>query len=117
MKVARWPPKTILANPNSARPSLSTKASIARTGLSWYIQSSRYSGNTVACPRSVPSTKRFIRSPANYAGIITPESPHPTAFSHSQGQERRFGPRPPTVRSSFNCMHRAALPRTAGRCQ
>src|SRR6516225_6087161 len=40
--------------------SSSTKTSIARTGLSSQIQSSRHSGNTVLCPRSVPSTKRLI---------------------------------------------------------
>src|SRR6478752_1460409 len=34
----------------------------------------RHSGNSVLCPRSVPSTKRLIRSPANGAGIISRES-------------------------------------------
>src|SRR5215510_2178911 len=33
-------------------------------GLFSSIQSSRHSGNSVLCPRSVPSMKRFIRSPA-----------------------------------------------------
>src|SRR5262249_9001776 len=42
--------------------SLSTKASITRTGLSSSTQSSRHSGNSVAWPRSIPSTKRLIRS-------------------------------------------------------
>jgi hypothetical protein len=34
------------------------------------MKSSRHSGNSVDCPRSTPSTKRFIRSPANRAGIL-----------------------------------------------
>ena len=50
-------------NPSSARSSPSTKTSITRTGLSSPIQSSRHSGSSVLCPRSVPSTNRFIRSP------------------------------------------------------
>ena len=33
------------------------------TGLFSSIQSSRHSGNSVLCPRSAPSMKRFIRSP------------------------------------------------------
>jgi hypothetical protein len=33
----------------------------------------------------------------------------------SQGQKRRFGPRPPTVCLSFHCRHHPALPRTAAR--
>ena len=41
---------------------VSTKTSITRTGLSSSIQSSKHSGNSVLCPRSVPSTKRLIRS-------------------------------------------------------
>jgi hypothetical protein len=40
--------------------SSSTNTSITRTGLSSSIQSSRHSGNNVDCPRSTPSTKRFI---------------------------------------------------------
>ena len=40
----------------------------ARTGLFSSIQSSRHSGNSVDCPRSAPSTKRFIRSPATPSG-------------------------------------------------
>src|SRR4029077_5993209 len=50
--------------------SLSTKASITRTGLSSSIQSSRHSGNSVACPRSVPSTKRFIRFPRSRESLL-----------------------------------------------
>src|SRR5688572_26810005 len=53
------------AEPRSLRSSSSTKMSITRTELSSTIQSSRQSGNSVLCPRSTPSTKRFIRSPAN----------------------------------------------------
>src|ERR1700732_5554065 len=49
-------------NRSSARSSPPTKTSITRTGLSAQIQSSRHSGNRVLCPRSIPSTKRFIRS-------------------------------------------------------
>ncbi len=45
-----------------ARPACpSHLAATARTGLSSQIQSSRHSGNSVLCPRSVPSTKRVIR--------------------------------------------------------
>jgi hypothetical protein len=50
-------------NPSSARSSSPAKTSITRTGLSSLIQSPRHSGNSVLCPRSVPSTKRLIRSP------------------------------------------------------
>src|SRR6266511_3519587 len=49
-------------NLRSARSSSSTNTSITRTGLSSQIQSSRHSGNSVVWLRSVPSTKRFIRS-------------------------------------------------------
>jgi uncharacterized protein (DUF3084 family) len=34
----------------------------------------------VLCPRSMPSTKRFIRSPSNRAGIVTQESPKAACF-------------------------------------
>src|SRR6516164_7407920 len=47
-------------NPSSARSSSPTKTSIARTGLSSQIQSSRYSGKSVLWLRSSPSTKRLI---------------------------------------------------------
>jgi hypothetical protein len=40
--------------------------SITRTGLFSSIPSSRHSENSELCPRSAPSTKRFIRSPANH---------------------------------------------------
>src|SRR5258708_5780380 len=73
-------------NQSPASSSSSTKTSITRTGLSSPIQSSRHSGNSVLCPRSVPSTKRFIRSPRksrrNHTASLTSTSP----FSHSQGQ-------------------------------
>jgi hypothetical protein len=49
-------------NRSSARSSPSTNTSITRTGLSSQIQSSRHSGNRVLCPRSILTTKRFIRS-------------------------------------------------------
>ena len=48
------------------------------------IQSPRHSGNSVLCPRSVPSTKRLIRSTANGAESYREIS----AFSHSQGHSR-----------------------------
>src|SRR5262249_44461528 len=51
------------AEPRSPRSSSSTKNSITRTGLSSTIKSSRHSENSVTCPRSTPSMKRFIRSP------------------------------------------------------
>src|SRR5262245_61272781 len=53
---------------------------MARTGLSSPIQSSRYSGNSVLCLRSVPSMKRFIRSPANRVLIIPRESKQTARF-------------------------------------
>ena len=43
------------------------------------------SGNNVLCPRSWPSTKRFIRSPAHRAGILTRESHQTQRFSHKPG--------------------------------
>src|ERR1700683_2456305 len=46
--------------------------SITRTGLFSSIQSARHSGNSVACPRSIPSTKRFIQPSAeaeSYRGV------------------------------------------------
>src|SRR5262249_31324000 len=52
------------SNPNLDKSRLSTKTSITRTGLFSLIQSARHSGKSVACPRSIPSTKRFIRPPA-----------------------------------------------------
>src|SRR5262249_51724326 len=47
---------------------------MTRTRLSSSIQSSKLLGNNVLCPRSWPSTKRFISSPAYRAGILTRES-------------------------------------------
>jgi hypothetical protein len=79
---------------NSARSSSPTKASMTRTGLSSQIQSSRHSGKSVLCPRSMPSTKRFIRSPANRAGIITRESIRPTRFYTARASQQRSKPRP-----------------------
>src|SRR5207302_9050022 len=80
-------------NLSSARSSPPTKTSITRTGLSSSIQSSRHSGNRVLCPRSIPSTKRFIRflrkSRRNHTSRITSTS----AFLHSQGHEQKCKPR------------------------
>jgi hypothetical protein len=54
-----------------------------------WIQSSRHSGNSVDWPRSAPSTKRFIRSPAtpmdhNIRGVFT----QPGSFLAVQAAER-----------------------------
>ena len=65
---------------SSARSSSSTKTSITRTGLSSQIQSSRHSGNSVLCPRSAPSTKRFIRSLRKSRRNHTGESLAPARF-------------------------------------
>src|SRR6266498_3691346 len=77
-------------NLSSARSSRSTNTSIARTGLSSQIQSSRHSGNSVFCPRSVPSTKRFIRplrkSRRNHTLRITSLS----TFLHNQDPLRTW---------------------------
>src|SRR5260221_12942186 len=73
-------------NPSSARSSSSTKTSIARTGLSSQIQSSRHSGNSVACARSVPSTKRLIRSSRESLARLTRNE----AFLHSLGHFRQI---------------------------
>src|SRR5262249_3047958 len=53
---------------------------MTRTGLFSSIQSSKHSGNNVLCPRSWPSTKRFISSPAYREGILTRESRHTQRF-------------------------------------
>jgi hypothetical protein len=54
--------------------------------LSASIQSSRHSGNNVDCPRSTPSTKRFIAtSPENRVTILSCE-----AFSHSLGRQQKL---------------------------
>src|SRR6202030_2067130 len=66
-----------------------TKTSITRTGLSSQIQSSRHSGNSVLCPRSIPSTKRFIRSLRKSRRNHTVRITSNGAFLHSQGHERR----------------------------
>src|SRR5262245_57038890 len=68
------------SNPTLDKSSLSTKASITRTGLSSSIQSSRHSGNSVAWPRSIPSTKRLIRSLRKCVGIIQRESNNQMRF-------------------------------------
>src|ERR1700732_1376941 len=77
-------------NRSSARSSPPTKTSITRTGLSSQIQSSRHSGNRVLCPRSIPSTKRFIqslrKSRRNHTARITSTG----AFLHSQGRKQKF---------------------------
>ena len=61
-------------------------AAPARTGLSSPIQFSRHSGNSVLCARSWPSTKRFIRTPAQVAQESYPRITQAAASSHSQGQ-------------------------------
>src|SRR3977135_546416 len=82
-------------NRSSARSSPPTKTSITRTGLSPQIQSSRHSGNSVLCPRSIPSTKRFIRSLRKSRRNHTARITLTRAFLHSQGHwlllaERQF---------------------------
>src|SRR5260370_255759 len=57
---------------------------LAELGLSSQIQSSRHSGNSVACARSVPSTKRLIRSSRESLARLTRNE----AFLHSLGQTR-----------------------------
>src|SRR6202023_899248 len=73
-------------NRSSARSSPPTKTSITRTGLSSQIHSSRHSGKRVLCPRTIPSTKRFIRSfrksRRNHTARITSIG----VFLHSEGQ-------------------------------
>src|ERR1700732_319502 len=97
-------------NRSSARSSPPTKTSITRTGLSSQIQSSRHSGNSAPCPRSIPSTKRFIRSlrksRRNHTARIT--STH--AFLHSQGQPAKSSPRTYVFRNALDsCRKRAVL--------
>src|SRR5580704_9173332 len=73
-------------NRSSARSSPPTKTSITRTGLSSQIQSSRHSGKSVLCPRSIPSTKRFIRSLRKSRSNHTARITSTRAFLHSQGR-------------------------------
>src|ERR1700726_4332091 len=75
-------------NRSSARSSPPTKTSITRTGLSSQTQSSRHSGNNVLCPRSIPSTKRFIRSLRKSRRNHTARITSTRAFLHSQDQHR-----------------------------
>src|SRR5258707_4959433 len=56
--------------------------------LSSQIQSSRHSGNSVLCPRSVPSTKRLIRSSRKSRGNHIARIKSGRAFLHSQGQRQ-----------------------------
>src|SRR5258708_14390214 len=51
------------SKPRLARSSESTKQSITRTELLSSTHSSRPSCNSVDCPRSAPSTKRFMNCP------------------------------------------------------
>jgi putative ABC transport system substrate-binding protein len=55
----------------------------ARTGLSSQIQSSRHSGNNVACPRSTPSKRLILCSRESYRENRTARR------FHSQGHSRR----------------------------
>src|ERR1700693_1323378 len=86
-------------NRSSARSSPPTKTSITRTGLSSQIQSSRHSGKRVLCPRSIPSTKRFIRflrkSRRNHTARITSTR----VFTHGVIGAGAFRPRcmPPSL--------------------
>src|SRR5882724_999842 len=78
-------------NPSSVRSRPSTRTSMTRTGLSSPIQSSTHSGNSVLCPRSAPSIKRFIRAPGKSCGNHIARITSSAAFSHSQGQTRKSG--------------------------
>src|SRR5580704_7993864 len=73
-------------NRSSARSRPPTKTSITRTGLSSQIQSSRHSGKSVLCPRSIPSTKRLIRSLRKSRSNHTARITSTRVFLHSQGQ-------------------------------
>src|SRR6476660_7717153 len=93
----------------SAKSRVSTNRSITRTGLLSSMKSSRHSGNSVDCPRSTSSTKRLINSP--------PESRENhnsgTAFSHSQGQNRKSSTRAHVFRfapESGHCATESACP-------
>src|SRR5215469_4009346 len=66
----------------STKSSESTNTSITRTGLLSSMKSSRHSGNSVHCPRSASSTKRFINSPTESQENHNSS----TTFSHSQGR-------------------------------
>ena len=55
---------------------------------------------SVDCPRSAPSTKRFIRSPTNRERIISRGT-----FSHSQGRKPKFH-RPPANDHSWRDLAR-----------
>src|ERR1700704_7011981 len=81
-------------NRSPARSSPPTKTSITRTGLSSQIQSSRHSGNSVFCPRSIPSTKRFIRSLRKSRRNHTARITSTRAFLHSQGPKQKSDLRP-----------------------
>ena len=75
------------SKPRSVRSSPSTKQSTTRTELLSSTHSSSHSGNSVDCPRSAPSTKRFMNCSQQIAKRIIAERP----FSRSQGQKLTFG--------------------------
>src|SRR5215468_663193 len=79
-------------NLRSARSSSPTNTSITRTGLLSQIQSSRHSGNSVLCWRSVPSTKRFIRSLRKPRRNHNPRITVLSAFLHNQDPLRKSQP-------------------------
>jgi hypothetical protein len=62
---------------------------MTRTGLSSPIQSSTHSGNSVLCPRSALSMKRFIRAPHKSCGNHIARITSSAVFSHSQGQTQK----------------------------
>src|SRR5580700_7279864 len=96
-------------NRSSARSRPPTKTSITRTGLSSQIQSSRHSGNRVLCPRSIPSTKRFIRSLRKSRRNHTARITSTRAFLHSQGHREKNSRRAYVFRiASDSCRKRAA---------
>jgi hypothetical protein len=67
---------------SAPRSSSSTRTSIARTGLFSPILSSRHFGKSAPCPRSAPSTKRFMRS-GNGSSILA-RATHGTALLYSE---------------------------------
>jgi hypothetical protein len=68
--------KPLASNPRPARSSVLTNVSITRTGFFSSTQSSAHSGNNVICPRSTPSTNRFIQFPSNPNRITSCEDFH-----------------------------------------
>src|SRR5579864_4106468 len=91
MKVARWPPEPSPRTPT--RPGRvcpqrrrSPEPDCLRISNLPDIQETASLARDPCLQQSASS-----HPPQITRGIITPESPHPTAFSHSQGHELTFG--------------------------